>query len=69
MPLDGVKLKLSPHNGIAGLTVDFIASEGSVSLSLEVADATVEATTETLSWTVTLQPWQSIKLMLWVREE
>ena len=60
-----VKLKLSPHTGIAGHTVDFIALDGSVPLSLEVADATVDATTGTLSWTVTSQPWQSgDKLML-----
>ena len=69
MPLDGMKLKLSSHNGIAGHTVDLIALEGSVPLPLEVADATVDATTETLSWMVTSQPWQSVKLMLRVREE
>ena len=60
-----VKLKLSPHTGIAGHTVNFIALDGSVPLSLQVADATVDATTGTLSWTVTSQPWQSgDKLML-----
>ncbi len=65
-----VKLKLSPHTGIAGHTVNFSALDGSVSLSLEVAAATVDATTGTLSWTVELQPWQSgDKLMLRVREE
>ena len=40
-------------------TVNFIALDGSVSLSLGVADATVDATTGTLSWTVESQPWQS----------
>ena len=65
-----VKLKLSPHTGMAGHTVNFIALDGSVPLSLQVADATVDATTGTLSWTVTSQPWQSgDKLMLRVREE
>ena len=65
-----VKLKLSPHDGIAGNTVNFIALDGSVPLSLQVADATVDATTGTLSWTVTSQPWQSgDELMLRVREE
>ena len=60
-----MKLKLSPHTGIAGHTVNFIALDGSVPLSLQVADATVDATTGTLSWTVTSQPWQSgDKLML-----
>ena len=65
-----VKLKLSPHTGIAGHTVNFIALDGSVPLSLQVADATVDATTGTLSWTATSQPWQSgDKLMLRIREE
>ena len=65
-----VKLKLSPHTGIAGHTVNFIALDGSVPLSLEVADATVDATTGTLSWTVSSQPWQSgDKLMLRVHQE
>ena len=60
-----VKLKLSLHTGIAGHAVNFIALDGSVSLSLQVADATVDATNETLSWPVTSQPWQSgDKLML-----
>ena len=64
-----VKLKLSPHTGIAGHAVDFIVLDSSVPLSLQVADATVDATTGTLSWTVTSQPWQSgDKLMLRVRE-
>ena len=65
-----VKLKLSPHNGMAGHTVNFIALDGSVSLSLRVADATVDATNETLSWTVTSQPWQSgDKLMLRIHQD
>ena len=65
-----VKLKLSPHDGIADHTMDFIALDGSLSLSLQVDDATVDATTGTLSWAVTSQPWQDgDKLMLRVREE
>ena len=65
-----VKLKLSPHNGMAGHAVDFIGLDGTVSLSLQVADATVDATNGTLSWTVTSQPWQNgDKLMLRVRGE
>ncbi len=65
-----VKLKLSPHTGIAGHSVNFIALDGSVPLSLQVADATVDATTGTLSWTVTSQPWQNgDKLMLRVHQE
>ena len=65
-----VKLKLSPHDGIANHTVNFIALDGSLSLSLQVADATVDATTETLSWAVTSQPWQSgDELMLRVHQD
>ena len=52
-----VKLKLSPHNGIAGHTLHFIALDGSVPLSLKVADATVDGANDTLSWTVASQPW------------
>ena len=63
-----VKLKLSPHNGIAGHTLHFIALDGSVPLSLKVADATVDSANDTLSWTVSSQPWQSgDKLMLRIR--
>ena len=63
-----VKLKLSPHDGIANHIVDFIALDGTVPLSLEVAAATQDAANGTLSWTVASQPWQSgDKLMLHVR--
>ena len=64
-----VKLKLRPHNGIAGHTLHFIALDGSVPLSLKVADATVDAPNDTLSWTVASQPWDDgDKLMLRIRE-
>ena len=60
-----VKLTLSPHNGIAGHTVEFIALDGSVLLSLAVAEAQVDATNGTLTWKVASQPWQAgDKLML-----
>ena len=64
-----VKLELSPHNGITGHVVDFIALDGSVVLTLNVADATVDAANDTLNWMVASQPWQSgDKLMLRIRE-
>ena len=64
-----VKLKLTPINGIANHTLDFIALDGSVPLSLKVADATVDAANRTLSWTVASQPWESGDLfMLRIRE-
>ena len=63
-----VQLKLSPHNGIAGHTVDFIALDGSVPLSLKVADATVDSANDTLNWAVASQPWDDgVKLMLRIR--
>ena len=64
-----VKVALSPHTGIAGHAMDFIALDGSVSLSLNVADAAVDAANNTLSWPVAIQPWQSgDKLMVRIRE-
>ena len=62
---DTVKVKVSPHTGLAGQTVDFIELDGSVSLSLNIDDATVDAANNTLSWTVAEQPWYGgDKLML-----
>ena len=64
-----VKVALSPHTGISGHAVDFIALDGSVSLSLDVADATVDADGGTLSWPMATQPWRSgDKLMVRIRE-
>ena len=64
-----VKMRLTPHTGIASHAVDFIALDGSVFLSLDVADATVDAASDTLSWPVASRPWRSgDKLMLRIRE-
>ncbi len=64
-----VKMRVSPHDGLASHAVDFITLDGSVSLSLNVADATVDAATDMLSWLVAAQPWQSgDKLMVRIRE-
>ena len=64
-----VNLKLTPHNTLAGRVVDFIELDGKVSLSLIVDDATVDASNNTLSWTVASQPWEDgDKLMLRIRE-
>ena len=64
-----VKVALSPHTGISGHAVDFIALDGSVSLSLNVADAAVDLASNTLSWPVASRPWGSgDKLMLRIRE-
>ena len=64
-----VKVALSPHTGISGHAVDFIALDGSVSLSLNVADAAVDLASNTLSWPVASRPWGSgDKLMVRIRE-
>ena len=64
-----VKVALSPHTGIASHAVDFIALDGSVSLSLNVSDAAVDAANGTLSWAVASRPWHSgDKLMVRIRE-
>ncbi len=64
-----LKLKANPHTGLTDHAVDFIALDGSVALSLKIADATVDAANRTLSWTVASQPWQSgDQLMLRIRK-
>ena len=64
-----VKLKLSPHTSLANHVLDFIVLDGTVSLSLDVDEATVDAANNTLSWPVSPQPWQDgDKLMLRIRK-
>ena len=64
-----VNLKLTPHTALAGRVVDFIELDGTVSLSLIVDDATVDAANDTLSWEVASQPWQSgDELMVRIRD-
>ena len=64
-----VKVKVSPHTGLAGHKLDFIELDGSVSLSLQVDDATVDAANRTLSWTAAEQPWEDgDTLMLRIKE-
>ena len=53
-----VKLEVSPHTGLTGHTVDIIELDGSVSLSLDIDDATVDSANDTLSWSVSSQPWE-----------
>ena len=64
-----VKLSVSPHTGLTGHVLNFIALDGTVSLSLSVANATVDAANKTLSWTVSSQPWKAgDKLMLRIHD-
>ena len=59
-----VKMKVNPHTGLAGHKLDFIALDGSVSLSLFVDEATIDAANMTLSWSVTPQPWHDGDLLM-----
>ncbi len=59
-----VKLKLSPHTGLANHVLDFIALDGTVSVSLDVSDATVDAANNTLSWAAATQPWKNGDLLM-----
>ena len=60
-----VELSTDDQKGLTSHTVDFIALDSSVALSLKVADATVDATNGMLTWKVESQPWQEgDKLML-----
>ncbi len=59
-----VKLKLTPHTGLANHVVDFIALDGKVILSLDAADATVDAASNTLSWSVSSQPWEDGDMLM-----
>ena len=61
---DTVKVKVSPHTELAGHKLDFIELDGSVSLSLQVDEATVDAANRTLSWTVSEQPWHDGDLLM-----
>ena len=65
-----VTIGVTPDTALDGRIVDFIATDGTVSLSLEVSDATVNATDDTLSWTVADAPWaDGDELMVRVRSE
>ena len=64
-----VAIKLTTHTGLANHALDFIALDGSVSLSLVADDATIDDANNTLSWTVAEQPWHDgDKLMVRIRK-
>ena len=53
-----VKVEVTPDDALTGQIVDIIELDGTVSLSLDVADATVDAANDTLSWSVSSEPWE-----------
>ena len=64
-----VVLTLGTHVTLSGQVLEFIALNGSVSLSLVADEATVDSTAGTYSWPMTSQPWESgDQLMLRIRE-
>ncbi len=64
-----VKFELSSDDALAGQVANFIELDGTVSLSLNADDATVDAANDTLSWSAASQPWEDgDKLMLRIRE-
>ena len=63
-----VVLKLSPYAALTGQTLDVIAIDGALALSLAASAATVDSTAGTLTWSVASQPWRAgDKLMLRLR--
>ena len=64
-----VEIEVTPNDALTGHIVDIIELDGTVSLSLDVADATADAANDTLSWSVSEQPWHGgDKLMVRIRE-
>ena len=59
-----VEVEVIPDDALAGQTVDFIELDGTVSLSLEVADAEVDGVNGALSWSVSSQPWEDGGLLM-----
>ena len=64
-----VVLTLGTHVSLSGYVLEFIALDGTVSLSLFTDAATVDSTAGTYSWSMSSQPWEDgDKLMLRIRE-
>ena len=54
-----MKIKVTPVTALASQVVEVIELDGTGSLSLSVAAATVDAANNTLSWTVSSAPWHN----------
>ena len=64
-----VKVKVVPWSTLSRYVLDFIELDGTTSLSLNVANSSVDVANHTLSWSVESQPWEDgDKLMLRIRE-
>ena len=68
--LPTVTLTAWPISALADLALDIIELDGSVSLTLDYTDATVDAARSTLAWSVDYQPWDAgDTLMVRVRKQ
>lgn len=54
-----VTLTLSPYVSLLGQTLDFIAQDGTIGLSLEAKSATADASAGTYAWTQATRPWSA----------
>ena len=59
-----VEIEVDPVDALEGQLVDIIELDGTVSLSLDVADATVDSANDTLSWSVSSAPWEDGDLLM-----
>ena len=63
-----VEIEVTPDDALDYHIVDIIELDGTVSLSLDVADATVDSVNDTLNWSVASQPWDDgDRLMVRIR--
>ena len=63
-----VRVKVVPWDVMSGHVLDFIELDGTVSLSLNVTNSAVEDSTDTLTWSVSSQPWEDgDRLMVRIR--
>ena len=64
-----VEIEVTPDDALDDHIVDIIELDGTVSLSLDVFDASVDNANDTLSWSVSSQPWEvGDQLMVRIRE-
>ena len=59
-----VVLELDDYVSLSGQALDFIELDGSIDTSLDIADATVNQTAATWTWSVASQPWDDGDLLM-----
>ena len=61
---NSVVLMLDDYVSLSGQALDFIELDGSIDTSLDIADATVNQTAATWTWSVASQPWDDGDLLM-----